>query len=341
MTDTLYPLIDAYHSGYVTVSEHPRHQLWVEQYGNPDGEPVLFIHGGPGAAGGPIVARFFDPQRFRIINYHQRGAGRSLPFLNLDDNTTPHLIADIITLREKLGITGKMHVFGGSWGSFLGLMYALNHPDTVASLTLRGIFLGRACDIDAAYQRDALAAPDSWHSPALTFPDAWRRFVDFIPPAERGDMFSAYYDRIHTPGPQQLAASREWYRWEDATLRLHPLSQVELDGNLADGDAVMSQVIMETHYFRHGCFLDSYGGDDFILKVAPIARIPTTIVQGHYDQCTPRGMADELVAALNAARADIGAEPVDYVLTVAGHIAFDAENPAALADAMRRHPPIV
>ncbi|MGZ6041985.1 MAG: alpha/beta fold hydrolase [Asticcacaulis sp.] len=336
----LYPPIAPYDTGYVTVSDDPPHHLWYEQYGNPAGEPMLFVHGGPGAAAGADIARFFDPQRFRIINYHQRGAGKSKPFLSLEDNTTPHLVADIVKLRERLGVTGPMHVFGGSWGSFLSLIYALQHPDTVASLTLRGIFLGRGVDIDIAYQRDAQVPRGHYQGGGRLFPEAWEAFVGFIPPNERGDLFTAYYNRIHTTGPGQLEAARHWYGWEDNILRLRPPSAQQLAKALESTEDVMAQAILESHYFRHNCYLEAYGGDDYILKVAPVAHIPVTIVQGRYDQCTPRYMADELAEALNKARAKIGLGPIDYVLTVSGHLAFDEENPGALADAVRRLKPI-
>jgi proline iminopeptidase len=322
------------------VSAAPLHRLYYEVYGNPDGEPILFVHGGPGAAAGPAVARFFDPQRFRIINYHQRGCGRSEPFLSVEANTTRDLIDDIGKLRALLGISGAMHVFGGSWGSFLSLMYALSHPEAVASLTLRGIFLGRGVDIFASYQRDAEVARGQYRGGGQLFPEAWEAFVDYIPVAERGDMFTAYYSRIHSDGPQRLEAARAWYGWEDAILRLRPMTAAQASANLAAADDVLAEAVMETHYFRHNSFLGDFGGDDYILDVARIAHIPVTVVQGLYDQCTPRYMADELVAALDAAKARIDAKPVDYVLTVSGHLAFDEENPGALVDAVRKLAPI-
>jgi proline iminopeptidase len=332
----LYPPIAPYETGHLTVSEAPPHRLYYELYGNPDGEPMLFVHGGPGAAAGPAVARFFDPQRFRIINYHQRGSGKSEPFLSVAANTTRELIGDIVKLRAHLGIAGPMHVFGGSWGSFLSLMYALSHTDTVASLILRGIFLGRGVDIFNAYQRDAQVPRGQYRGGGQFFPEAWEAFVGHIPEPERGDIFTAYYKRIQTPGPGQLEAARAWYGWEDTILRLRPQPAEQAAANLAAADDVLAEAVMETHYFRHNCFLGDFGGDDYILKVDPIAHIPVTVVQGRYDQCTPRYMADELVAALNAAKGKIGAPPVDYVLTVSGHLAFDEENPEALADAVRK-----
>ncbi len=336
----LYPPIAPYETGHLTVSDAPLHRIYYEVYGNPKGEPMLFVHGGPGAAAGSAVARFFDPQRFRFINFHQRGSGRSEPFLSVEANTTRDLISDIVKLRDHLGVTGQMHVFGGSWGSFLSVMYALSHPETVASLILRGIFLGRAIDIFNAYQRDAQVPQGQYHGGGVFFPEAWQAFVDYIPAAERGDMFSAYYNRVHGNGAQRREAARAWYGWEDAILRLKPLTAEQAAANVAVENDVLAEAVMETHYFRHTCFLEDFGGDDYILGVEPIAHIPVTVVQGLYDQCTPRYMADELVAALDVAKAKIGAAPVDYVLTVAGHIAFDEENPQALADAVRRLAPI-
>ncbi len=336
----LYPPIAPYETGHLTVSEDPPHRIYYELYGNPDGEPMLFVHGGPGAAAGPAVARFFDPQRFRIVNFHQRGCGRSEPFLSVEANTTRDLIGDIVKLRGHLNIDGPMHVFGGSWGSFLSVMYALSHPETVASLILRGIFLGRAVDIYVSYQRDAQVMRGQYRGGGQFFPEAWEAFVGFIPDAERGDLFTAYYDRIQTPGPQRLAAARAWYGWEDTILRLRPMTAEQAAVNQATPDDILAEAVMETHYFRHNCFLGDFGGDGYVLDVDAIAHIPVTVVQGLYDQCTPRYMADELVGALDAARAKIGMEPVDYVLTVSGHLAFDEENPEALAAAVRKLAPI-
>ena len=332
----LYPPITPYETGYLPVSQTPLHRIYYELYGNPEGEPMLFVHGGPGAAAGQAIARFFDPQRFRLINFHQRGCGRSEPFLSVEANTTRDLIEDIAKLRDHLGVEGPMHVFGGSWGSFLSLMYALSHPQTVASLTLRGIFLGRSIDIFVSYQRDAQAPRGQYRGGGQFFPEAWEAFVNYIPKAERGDLFTAYHNRIQTPGPGRLEAARAWYAWEDAILRLRPPTPDQAMANLTAADDVLAEAVMESHYFRHNCFLGDFGGDSYILDVDRIAHIPVTVVQGRYDQCTPRYMADELVSALDAAKARIGVKPVDYVLTVSGHLAFDEENPAALAEAVRK-----
>jgi proline iminopeptidase len=332
--DTLYPEAAPYNTGHLSVSEAPLHRLYYELYGNPNGEPALFVHGGPGGPAGPEAARFFNPQRFRVINYHQRGCGKSQPFLSLEQNTTRTQVEDITRLRRALGITGKMHVFGGSWGSFLSLVYALSFPDTVASLTLRGIFLGRGVDIYDAYQQDARAARGGYSGAARVFPEAWAEFVGYIPRHERGRLLEAYYTRIHSNGPEQLEAARRWYAWEDAILRLHPQTKEKATQALEETDEVLCMAIMETHYFRNRCFLSEFGGDNFILNnIDRIARVPMTVVQGIYDQCTPRCMADEMVSTLNAARRLKGLEPVHYELTVAGHTMMDAENMAALVHA--------
>ena len=332
--DTLHPETAPYDTGYLTVSEAPLHRLYYEQYGNPHGEPALFIHGGPGGPAGPEAARFFDPRRFRVINYHQRGCGKSQPFLSLEQNTTSHLIEDIVRLRQALGVIGKMHVFGGSWGSYLSLVYALSFPDTVASLTLRGIFLGRGIDIYDAYQQDARSARGGYSGAARIFPEAWERFVGYIPHDERGRLLEAYYTRIHSRGPEQLEAARHWYAWEDAILRLHPQSEDEAAQALEKTDEVLCMATMETHYFRNRCFLSEFGGDNFILSnIDRIAGTPLTVVQGIYDQCTPRCMADAMVSALNTARKLKGLDRLRYETTIAGHTMMDAENKAALVRA--------
>jgi proline iminopeptidase len=337
--DALFPEADPFESGFVNVSENPHHRLYYEQYGNPHGEPVLFVHGGPGGPAGPEAARFFDPARFRVINYHQRGCGKSEPFLSLEQNTTRTQLEDIERLRRALGVTDRMHVFGGSWGSFLSLVYALAFPNAVASLTLRGIFLGRGVDLYDAYQKDAQSVRGGYSGAARIFPEAWEAFVGYIPRPERCRLLEAYYQRIHASGPEQLEAARHWYAWEDAILRLHPQSAEEARAALDKTDDVLCQAIMETHYFRNRCFLSEFGGDNFILtNLDHIARIPVTIAQGLYDQCTPRCMADELVAALNAARTVRGLAPVRYDLTVAGHTMMDPENQAALVRATNALP---
>lgn len=337
--EVLYPRLAPYNEGVLVVSEDPPHRLWFAEYGNPEGEPVIFVHGGPGAAIGPDGARFFDPSRYRIVLYHQRGVGKSEPYLSLHDNTTRHLVRDIVKLRQHVGIETPMHVFGGSWGSFLALMYAITHPETVASLTLRGIFLGRDSDLYDAYQRDARAPSDELTGGGRFFPEEWKAFVDYIPAAERGRMLDAYYKRIHHDPSQRLEAARHWYAWEDSLLHLVPEAAEKRAQNLNNTREVMAQSVMETHYFHHHCFLPDYGDDNYILNNAGrIAHLPITVVQGRYDECTPRKMADELVEALNNARAKQNLPPVTYHVTVAAHVMMEPENAAALVRAMDEQP---
>src|SRR4051795_8689835 len=187
-------------SGHLTVQEHPQHQIYWEEYGLRDGEPVMFMHGGPGAGCQKSFARFFNPDRYRVILFDQRGCGKSTPSAGdddpaaaLTDNTTEHLIDDVLRLRRELDIHGKMHVFGGSWGSTLALAYAIAHPETVQTLILRGVFLCRRADVDYFFQGNAadfaldplgIRVPGTY----LDFPAAWEQFIAEIPTDDRGDV---------------------------------------------------------------------------------------------------------------------------------------------------------
>src|SRR5919202_2099386 len=194
----LYPPIEPYDDGMLPVS--PVHTLYYEQSGNPEGQSVVFLHGGPGGGTVPDYRRFFDPNAYRIVLFDQRGSGRSTPHASLEENTTWHLVEDIERLREQLGIE-SWHVFGGSWGSTLALAYAETHPARARSLVLRGIFLCRPKEIAWFYQEGA-----GW-----IFPDVWEQYVAVIPEAERGDMVSAYYRRLTSDDAQaRLEAARAW-----------------------------------------------------------------------------------------------------------------------------------
>jgi proline iminopeptidase len=198
-----YPAAEPNRSGLFQVDTAPDHTLYWEEYGNPAGEPVMVLHGGPGGACAPVMARFFDPARYRIILFDQRGCGKSEPTVAkagpavaLIRNTTDYLVEDINALRAALGITGKMHVFGGSWGSTLSLVYAIRHPQHVASLILRGIFIGAREDLHYMYQGNAATfaeAPFALTEPGsyVTYPDEWKAFVEVIPAGQRGDMMRA------------------------------------------------------------------------------------------------------------------------------------------------------
>ncbi|MBT9554524.1 MAG: prolyl aminopeptidase [Myxococcales bacterium] len=342
-------------NGWLTVSDSPRHEMYFEVYGAPDGEPVFFVHGGPGGATSPMLARLFDPERYRIVLFDQRGCGHSRPSASDDDarpaladNTTPHLIADMVLLRRHLGITGKMHVFGGSWGSTLSLAYAIAHPDTVASLILRGIFLCRQKDLDYFYQGNAAhyaRDPGDTSLPGayLCYPDVWKAYVEQIPPDKRGDMVKAYAEifatdpSTPTAAAEQTAAAVAWSVWEGATSFL---SQDTSDlSKFADPDFAKAFARIENHYFMNGAFLGGSGeqnrGQDFILEnAARIAHVPTWVVHGRYDQVCPLFQAEDLVRALQGA----GATNVSLTRTAAGHSMLERDTHGELARIMREMP---
>ena len=330
--------------GWLPVSPGP-HRIYWHEYGTPEGEPVIFVHGGPGGGTSPKQARFFNPRRYRIILFDQRGCGKSQPRVGdqapdiaLEHNTTPDLIADIEALRAHLGITAKMHVFGGSWGSTLSLAYAIRHPENVKTLILRGIFLCRRKDLDFFYQGNAhLYASDPYDTSIpgsyLVYPEAWQKFVEIIPEEERGDMVAAYARIFGTPGhPRVDEAATAWSVWEGTTSYLTPESDLS---SYAEPEFAKTFAKIENHYFLNGAFLDSTDRDNnYLLEHAGAiagAQIPVYIVQGQFDQVCPRFQADELVAALR--KADPGVK-LRYVVTTAGHSQFDRETLKALTEIM-------
>lgn len=347
-----YPQPPLNASGLLAVSEDPPHKIHWEEYGNPKGEPVLFVHGGPGGGTAPHYARFFDPARYRVILFDQRGCGKSVPSAAAPDprpalaaNTTDDLIADMARLRAELDITGRMHLFGGSWGSTLSLAYAIRHPETVATLVLRGIFLCRRRDLDYFYQGNAATNDTSLPGAYQTFPEPWKDFVAVIPPAKRGDMVKAYAE-IFAEEPKdaaararQLKAAQAWSVWEGATSHLaQDLSDL---GKFADPAFARAFALIENHYFMNGAFLGGAGGENrdnnYILEnIHRIKDIPVHIVHGRYDAVCPLFQAEDLVAALKKA----GAEKIDYRVTVAGHSMFDRANALALTDIMEGLPRI-
>src|SRR5690606_15113241 len=207
---TLYPAIEPHRSGRLRVPGG--HELYFEESGNPRGKPVVFLHGGPGGGTEPKMRRYFDPAKYRIVLFDQRGAGKSTPFASLEENTTWHLVDDIEALRRELGVE-RWQGFGGSWGSTLALAYAETHPERVTELVLRGIFLVTREELRWFYQEGT-----SW-----IFPDFWQEFLQPIPEVERGDLMSAYHSRLTSPDPAvQHAAARAWSQWEGRTSRLIP-----------------------------------------------------------------------------------------------------------------------
>ncbi|GAB6196179.1 prolyl aminopeptidase [Lysobacter xanthus] len=309
---SLYPEIEPFDTGVLQVDE--RHALYYEQCGNPQGKPVVILHGGPGGGCSPKMRQFHDPAKYRIILFDQRGSGRSTPHADLVDNTTWHLVADIETLRDKLGID-TWQVFGGSWGSTLALAYAQTHPHRVTELVLRGIFMLRRWELEWFYQEGA----------SRLFPEAWQQYVAAIPQAERHDFISAYHRRLTSDDPAtRLAAARAWSVWEGATSFLH--YDPDFTAAHDEPEFALAFARIENHYFVHAGFFEV---DDQLLRDAPrIAHIPTFIVHGRYDVVCPVQNAWDLKQALPQA---------ELVITPAsGHSAFELQNIDALVQATDR-----
>jgi len=275
----LYPPLTPFETGALPVA--PPHVLYWEQSGNPRGLPVCFLHGGPGAGASSDHRRFFDPERYRIVIFDQRGAGRSHPLGELKDNTTQALISDIEALRRHLGIASWV-VFGGSWGSTLALAYAQAHPKQVRGLVLRGIFLGRQQELDWFF-----------HGIGNFFPDESRRFIEFLPAAERGDLLGNYLRRLVDPDPAvHLPAARVWSRYEAACSTLLPSPQT-LQA-FAQDNLALGLARLEAHYFANRLFLEE---DELMAKLDRIRHIPAVIVQGRYDMVCPPFSAVDLAQA--------------------------------------------
>ncbi|QIG38816.1 prolyl aminopeptidase [Microbacterium sp. 4R-513] len=275
LDDILYPRIKPYERGQLIVGDGQR--VYWEQSGNPEGKPVVFLHGGPGGGTSPWHRRFFDPERYRIVLLDQRGCGRSTPHASdpradLRFNTTWHLVADIELLRRNLGID-RWQVFGGSWGSALALAYAQAHPSSVTEIVLRGIFTLRRMELEWFYEGGA----------SVVFPDLWEDFIAPIPVLERSRMIEAYARRLADPDPAvHQPAGLAWTRWEAATLTLLP--DPDLVSTMTDPAKAVAFARIENHYFLHGGWFEE---GQLIAGVDAIRDIPAVIVQGRYDVCTP------------------------------------------------------
>ncbi|MGB3138552.1 MAG: prolyl aminopeptidase [Nodosilinea sp.] len=267
----LYPPIEPYSTEYLAVSG--RHQLYVEQVGNPTGKPVVFLHGGPGGGVNPAYRQFFDPQRWRIVLFDQRGCGKSSPHAELEDNTTWSLVSDVEKIRAYLNIE-CWTVFGGSWGSTLALAYAQTHPDRCAALILRGIFTLRQREIAWFYQEGA----------SYLYPDAWEQYLAPIPEAERDNLVAAYYRRLTSDSAEErLTAARAWALWEASTSKL--VQDPSLLNHFSEDEFAIAFARIECHYFINRGFFDT---DDHLLRqVHRIRHIPGVIVQGRYDVVCP------------------------------------------------------
>ena len=288
------------------------HTLYWEECGTPQGLPVVFLHGGPGAGCSPDHRRFFDPTRYRIVLFDQRGAGRSTPHGELKDNTTEHLVSDIEALRKHLGIS-TWHVFGGSWGSTLALAYAQEHPQSCLSLTLRGIFLMRKSEID-------------WflHGMRMLAPDHWQVWVDFLPEALRGDVLEGYWTLLNDADPEKrLAAAYSWALYEAKCVTLRP--SAEMRAEVGNPRVATGLARLEAHYMRNNHFEP----DDVLLRrIDRIRHLPCTIVQGRQDLVCPPVTAFELHQAWP--------EAVLEIIDAAGHSASEPGIRAALVACMDR-----
>ena len=271
----LYPPIQPYVSHSLQVSE--RHTLHLEECGNPDGLPVVFLHGGPGGGTDPFHRQFFDPQIYRIVLFDQRGCGKSEPHGELQDNDTDALVADLEAIRTHLGIQ-RWVVFGGSWGSTLALVYAERHPERVQGLILRGIFLCRRRDIDWFYAEGGASR---------LFPDHWTQFTDAIPESERDDLMGAYHRRLTGHDEVgRMAAAKAWALWEARCATLMP--NFDLEAHFAEPHTALALARIENHYFANDCFLEP---DEILSRAARLAGIPGMIVHGRYDAVCPLDQA--------------------------------------------------
>jgi len=309
--EALYPAIKPYLTHSISV-EGP-HVLHVEECGNPEGVPVLFVHGGPGAGCEPWHRCFFDPEAWRIILFDQRGAGQSRPHAELMGNNTQALVEDMEVIRQRLGVKQWL-LFGGSWGSTLSLVYAETHPEKVLGMILRGIFLCRAKEIEWFYQYGA----------SRIYPDLWEDFISPIAEDERDDLLAAYYKRLTGEDEiQRMAAAKAWALWEGRTANLKPKKSV-LE-HFSDPFTALSLARIEAHYFMNNAFLE----DNQILRDAhKLNAIPGTIVQGRYDMICPMESAWELYQAWTMAEL--------YIIADAGHSASEAGTVDALVKATRK-----
>lgn len=307
--ENLYPPIEPFRSGWLDVGDG--HEIYFEESGNPDGKACVFVHGGPGGGSSPEARQFFDPERYRIVVFDQRGCGQSRPHASLEANTTWHLVADMERLRDELGIE-RWLVFGGSWGSTLALAYAQTHPDRVTELVLRGIFLLRPQEIHWFYQEGASAL----------YPDSWEAYLAPIPKEEHDDLLNAFHRRLTCDDETtRLAAARAWSVWEASASFL--IQNQDFMDKLDAPDAALAMARIECHYFVNGGFFES--PNQLLENIDRIRHIPAIIVQGRYDVVCPAVTAWDLHRAWPEA---------DFQLIQdAGHSAFDRANAQALVAA--------
>ncbi|SIT11966.1 prolyl aminopeptidase [Neptunomonas antarctica] len=296
---TLYPDIHPYQEHQLKVDS--QHTLYIEESGNAEGIPVLFVHGGPGSGTSGAQRRFFNPEKYRIILFDQRGCGKSTPHASLENNTTQALIADMEKIRLLLNVD-KWLLFGGSWGSTLSLLYAQHYPEQVSGMILRGVFLCRQQDIHWFYQQGASAI----------FPDYWHDFISQIPNAEHEDLLTAYHKRLTSKNEiERMAAAKAWSIWEGRCSTLDPNPNIV--EHFADPHTALSMARIEAHYFRHNAFILQ---NQIIEHAHSIAHIRTILVHGRYDMVCPVEQAYTLHQALPNAEL--------HIVRDAGHSAFEA-----------------
>ncbi len=311
MQEILYPEIEPYQTGYLQVSEV--HSLYYEQSGNPNGEPAVFIHGGPGSGSAPIWRRLFNPSLYRIILFDQRGCGKSKPYASLHDNKTEFLIEDLELIRLETDCE-RWSLVGGSWGSTLAMAYAQRYPHRVKSMVLYGIFLASASEISWFYQAGANAI----------LPDAWDEFCQMVPQDERSDMLKAYKRLLSDPDHSVRAeAARQWSMWEGRALRLIP--DPYLIASFAEPDKAVAQAMIENHYMSNQCFLEE---NQLLNNIASIRSIPAKLVHGRYDMVCP------VKTAWNLRRHWTAAELV--IVPAAGHSAREEGIQQQLIDATNK-----
>ena len=306
-----YPSQAPYKTYRLRVSE--LHELYVEESGNPQGKPIVFVHGGPGGGTEPWQRTFFNPEKYRIVLFDQRGCGKSTPHAELRDNTTWDLVADMEKIRELLGID-QWVVFGGSWGSTLALAYAETHPERCKAIVLRGIFLIRPEEIRWFYQEGC-----SW-----IYPDAWEHYVNAIPEAERGDFVQAYYKRLTSADPAvRKAAAKAWSIWEGSTSKLLPSE--DMIARFGGDEFADAFARIECHYFVNNGF---FRPNQLLEDVKKIRHIPGVIVQGRYDVVCPMKSAWDLHRAWPEAEL--------HVIADAGHAASETGIMSKLVEATDR-----
>ena len=297
----LFPAIEPFNTGYM---ERGCHEIYYEQCGNPDGKPAVFLHGGPGGGGSTTVRRFFNPERYHIVIFDQRGCGRSKPHGCLEQNTTWDLVEDIETLKNKLGFE-KWLVFGGSWGSTLSLAYSQTYPKSVSEMVLRGIFMLRKKELDWFYQEGA----------SNIFPEAWEKFLEPIDISQRDDLMAAYHEIFKSDNTEKkLNAAIAWSRWEGSTSSLS--YNPDMADSFSDPRFALAFALIENHYFVNKGFLEH---ENQLIEsgIDIIRNIPTTIVQGRYDIVCPMTTAWEL--SKNWPEANL------IVAPSSGHTAFEKE----------------